>query len=49
MLILPKVLHIITLLKGVSIYKVFVYLSSPASQSVHDQLLVECKLEIEGV
>ena len=37
----------IYLLKGVSIYKVFAYLSSPANQSI--QLLVKCKLEIEGV
>ena len=38
---------IITLLKRVTIYKIFVYLSSPANQSV--QLLVKCKLEIERI
>ena len=38
---------IITLLKGVSIYKVLVYLFSPANRSI--QLLVKRKLEIEGV
>ena len=38
---------IVTLLKGVGIYKVLVYLSSPANQSI--QLLVTRKLEIEGV
>ena len=42
-----RIYSINTLLKGVSIYKVLVYLSSPANQSV--QLLVKHKLEIEGV
>ena len=35
------------LLKGVSIYKIFVYLFSPANRSV--QLWVKHKLEMEGV
>ena len=38
---------IVNLLKEVSIYKVFVYLSSPANQSA--QLLVKRELEIQGV
>ena len=44
---IKMLIFIITLLKGVSIYEVFVYLSSPANQSI--QLLVKRKLVIEGV
>ena len=36
-----------SLLKVVSVYKVFVYLSSPANQSV--QLLVKLELELQAV
>ena len=42
-----KVLSSPFLKESLAIYKVFVYLSSPANQSV--QLLVKHKLEIEGV